>query len=160
MVRNPVQSANSKIEPFASRVLNLTQPIHKKSENLQWEKCRYITDIEKTFSDTAQYFHSKHLKNGPKRHEKYFFQWNGILRPKRYFPKFIASCSFMPTSPNFEVHYVGPKMFVFIHKQILLRSFEWLSLQILHVWAKTPDWPLWPKSSEKKEDFDFKSDFI
>ena len=127
---------------------------------MQWEKCRNKPDIEKTFSDTAQYFHSKHLKNGPKRHEKHFFQWNGILRPKRYFPKFIASCSFMPTSPNFEVHYVRPKMFVFIHKQILLRSFEWLSLQILHVWAKTPDWPLWPKSSEKKEDFEIKSDLF
>ena len=36
--------------------LNLTQSIDKKSENLQWEKCRYITDKERTFSDTAQYF--------------------------------------------------------------------------------------------------------
>ena len=27
----------------------------QKSENLQWEKCRYITGREKTFSDTAQY---------------------------------------------------------------------------------------------------------
>ena len=45
----------------------------QKSENLQWEKWRYITDIEKMFSDTAQYFHSKHLKNGPNRHEKHFF---------------------------------------------------------------------------------------
>ena len=44
-----VQSANSGIGPFASRVLNLTQSIHKKSENLQWEKCRYITDKEKHF---------------------------------------------------------------------------------------------------------------
>ena len=36
--------------------------IDQKSENLQWEKCRYITGREKTFSDTAQYFHLKHLK--------------------------------------------------------------------------------------------------
>ena len=36
----------------------------QKSENLLWEEaCIYITDIEKLFSDTAQYFHSKHLKN-------------------------------------------------------------------------------------------------
>ena len=53
--------------------------------------------IEKTFSDIAQYFHSKHLKNGPKRHEKHFFQWNGVLGPKRYFPKYIASFSFIQT---------------------------------------------------------------
>ena len=59
----PVQSANSGIGLFASRVLNLNQSIHKKNENFQWEKCRYIKDIEKTFSDTAQYFHSKHLEN-------------------------------------------------------------------------------------------------
>ena len=94
---SPVQSANSRIGSFASRVLNLTQSIHQKNENLQWEKCRYITDIEKTFSDTARYFHSKHLKNGPKRHKKHFFQWNGVLGPKIYFPTLIASCSFMPT---------------------------------------------------------------
>ena len=31
--------------------------IHKKNENFQWETCRYITDKEKTFSDTARYFH-------------------------------------------------------------------------------------------------------
>ena len=61
--RSPVQSANSRIGPFASRVLNLNQSIHQKNENLQWEKCRYITDIEKTFSDTAQFFHSKLLEN-------------------------------------------------------------------------------------------------
>ena len=48
----------------------------------------------------------------------------------------------------------------FIHKKIFLRGFDWKSLQTLHVSAKTPYWPLWPKSSEKKEDFDFKSDFI
>ena len=49
------------------------------------------------FSDTAQYFQSKHLKNGPKRHEKHFFQWNCDLGPNRYFPKLIASFSYMPT---------------------------------------------------------------
>ena len=49
-----VQSANSRIGPFASRVLNLNHLNHKKSENLQCEKCRYITGREKTFSDTAQ----------------------------------------------------------------------------------------------------------
>ena len=93
-----VQAAKSGIGPFASQILNLTQSIdNKKSENLQWEKCKYLTDIEKTFSDTAQYFHSKHLKNEPERHEKHFFQWNGVLGPKRYFPNFIASFSFMPT---------------------------------------------------------------
>ena len=58
-----VQAANSRIGPFASRVLNLNHLIHKKSENLQWEKCSYITGREKTFSNTAQYFHLKHLKN-------------------------------------------------------------------------------------------------
>jgi hypothetical protein len=50
----------------------------QKSEYLQWEKWKYITDIEKTFSDTAQYFHSKHLKNGPKRHENHLF-FNGMV---------------------------------------------------------------------------------
>ena len=59
----------------------------QKSENLQWEKCRYITDIEKTISDTAQYFHSKHLKNGPKDHEKHFFQWNGVFSSNNLFSK-------------------------------------------------------------------------
>ena len=63
----------------------------QKSENLQWEKCGYITDIEKTFSDTAQYFHSKHLKNLLKCHEKQFLQCNGVSGPKRYFPKLIGS---------------------------------------------------------------------
>ena len=29
--------------------------IHKTSENSQWEKFRYKTDMEKKFSDTAQY---------------------------------------------------------------------------------------------------------
>ena len=52
---------------------------------MQWEKFRYITDIEQTFSDTAQYFHLKHLKNEPKRHEKHFFLWNGVLGPKDVF---------------------------------------------------------------------------
>ena len=69
----------------------------QKSENLQWEKYRYITDIEKTFSDTAQYFHSKHLRNLLKCHEKHVFQCNGVSGPERYFPKLIASCSFMLT---------------------------------------------------------------
>ena len=32
----------------------------QKNENLQWEMCKYITGREKTFSDTAQYFHLKH----------------------------------------------------------------------------------------------------
>ena len=45
----------------------------QKSENLQWEKCRYITDIEKKFPDTAQYFPLKHLKKLPKCSEKSFF---------------------------------------------------------------------------------------
>ena len=56
-----VQAVNSRIGPFASQVLNLNHLFHQKSENLQWEKCRYITGREKTFSDTAQYFHLKHL---------------------------------------------------------------------------------------------------
>ena len=42
LVRNPVQSVNSGIGPFSSRVLNLNHLIHKKNENLQWEKCRYV----------------------------------------------------------------------------------------------------------------------
>ena len=42
-----VQAAKSGIGPFASQILNLTQSIDKKSENLQWEKCRFITEIEK-----------------------------------------------------------------------------------------------------------------
>ena len=29
-----------------------------------------------------------------------------------------------------------------------------------YVWAKTPDWLLWPKSSEKKEDLEIKYDFF
>ena len=35
----------------------------KKSENFQWKKCRFITDIEKKLFDAAQYFHLKHLQN-------------------------------------------------------------------------------------------------
>ena len=58
-----IQAANSRIGPFESQVLNLNHLIHKKSENMQWEKCRYITGREKTFSDTAQYFLLKHQKN-------------------------------------------------------------------------------------------------
>ena len=69
----------------------------KKSES-NGKNVIHITDIEKMFSDTAQYFHSKHQQNGPKCHEKHFFFFrNGVKGPKSYFPKFIASCSFMPT---------------------------------------------------------------
>ena len=85
--RSPVQSANSRIGPFASQVLNLTQSIHQKNENLQWEKCRYITDKEKTFSDTARYFHSKHLKNGPNRHKKTLFSMKWYFKAKKIFSK-------------------------------------------------------------------------
>jgi hypothetical protein len=35
-----------------------------------------------------------------------FVQWNGVLGPKRYFPKLIASFSFMPTEPNIKDHYI------------------------------------------------------
>ena len=79
LVSHPVQSANSGIGPFASQVLNLNQPIHKESENSQWEKCRYKTVIEKMFSDTAQYFHSKNLKKLHKCPEKHFFFFNGMV---------------------------------------------------------------------------------
>ena len=41
--------------------------------------------IEKTFSDTAQYFHSKHLKNGPKRHEKHFCSAEWCFRANKIF---------------------------------------------------------------------------
>ena len=58
-----VHSAKSGIGPFARGFWNLNQSIEQKIKNLQWEKCRYITDIEITFWDTAQYFHSKHLKS-------------------------------------------------------------------------------------------------
>ena len=87
MVRNPVQSANSGIGPFASRVLNLTRSINKENEKLQWEKCRYIKDIEKMFSDTAQYFHSIHLKYWPKLHKKNFFSMEWCFRAKKIFSK-------------------------------------------------------------------------
>ena len=82
-----VQTANSRIGPFASPVLNLNHLIHKKSENLQWEKCRYITGREKTFSDTAQYFLLKHLKKLPKCHEKHFFSMKWCFRAKKIFSK-------------------------------------------------------------------------
>ena len=82
-----VQAANSRIGPFASQVLNLNCLIHKKSENLQWEKCRYITGREKTFSDTAQYFHLKHLKNLPKSYEKLFSSMKWCFRAKKIFSK-------------------------------------------------------------------------
>ena len=39
------------------------------------------------FSDTAQYFHSKHLKHLPKRHEKYFFLMEWCFRAKNIFSK-------------------------------------------------------------------------
>ena len=63
----------------------------QKKENLPWEKCRYITGIEKTLSDAAQYFHSKHLKNGPKRFKNYLFQWNGVLGPKDIFQNWLQA---------------------------------------------------------------------
>ena len=44
-----VEAAKSGIGPFASRILNLTQSIDKKSKNLQWENYRYIKDIKKRF---------------------------------------------------------------------------------------------------------------
>ena len=75
-----VQAFKSGIGPFPSQILNLTHSIdNKKSKNLQWEKCRCITDIEQAFSDTAQYFHSKHLKKIPERHEKKPFFFNGMV---------------------------------------------------------------------------------
>ena len=53
------------------------------------------------FRDTAQYFHSKHLKVHLIVRKKENFQRNGVLGPKRFFSsKFIATCFFMPTSPN------------------------------------------------------------
>ena len=48
---------------------------------------RYKTDVEKTFSDTAQYFHSKHIKNGPKRHEKTLFSMEWCFKAKKIFSK-------------------------------------------------------------------------
>jgi hypothetical protein len=39
------------------------------------------------FSDTAQHFHSKHLKNGPKRHEKHFFSTEWCFRAEKTFSK-------------------------------------------------------------------------
>ena len=50
-------------------------------------KCRYITDKEKRFSETAQCFYSKHLQNGPKRHEKHFFSMEWCFRAKKIFSK-------------------------------------------------------------------------
>ena len=55
----------------------------------------------------------------------FFSQQNGVLGPKRFFPELIASCSFMPTLPNLQDHYVGPQMLVFIHKNIFLQCFDW-----------------------------------
>ena len=43
------------------------------------------------FWDTAQYFHSKHLKSCPKHHKKHFLQSTGVSGPKRYVHEFIAS---------------------------------------------------------------------
>ena len=39
------------------------------------------------FSDTAQYFYSRHLKNGPKRHEKHFFSTECCFRAEKIFSK-------------------------------------------------------------------------
>ena len=47
--------------PIARGFWNLNQSIEQKVKNLQLEKCRYIKDIQITFWDTAQYFHSKQL---------------------------------------------------------------------------------------------------
>ena len=69
---------------------------------MQWQNCKYITNIEKTFSDTAQYFHSKHLKNGPKRYEKTHFSMEWSFRAKKIFSK--IDCEFLLqanlTKPN------------------------------------------------------------
>ena len=46
--------------PNARVFFNLNQSIEQKVKNLQLEKCRYIKD--KTFWDTAQYFHSEQLR--------------------------------------------------------------------------------------------------
>ena len=55
----------------------------QKKENLQWEKCRYITGREKTFSDTVQYFHLKHLKIDLSVIKNTFFPRNGVSGPNR-----------------------------------------------------------------------------
>ena len=47
--------------PIARGFWNLNQSIEQKVKNLLLEKCRYIKDIQITFWDTAQYFHSKQL---------------------------------------------------------------------------------------------------
>ena len=57
LIRNPVQSAKSGIGPFEPSSIDSIN--WQKNENLQWGKWRYKADIEKTFSDTGQYFHSK-----------------------------------------------------------------------------------------------------
>jgi hypothetical protein len=48
--------------PIARAFWNLNQSIEQKVKNLQLEKCSYIKDIEITFWNTAQYFHSKQLR--------------------------------------------------------------------------------------------------
>ena len=125
MVRNPVQSARSGIGPFASHVLNLTQSIDKKSENLLWEKWRCITDIDKLFLTLNNIFTQNTNKLPYASWKTLSFQRNSVLGPKRYFSELIASCSFMPTSPNMYVHYVGPNTLVFIHKKTYFKKF-WL----------------------------------
>ena len=47
-------------------------------KKLTMGKVQIYNRHKKNFSDTAQYFHSKHLKNGPKPREKHVFFFNGM----------------------------------------------------------------------------------
>ena len=48
----------------------------------------YTKQRKQTFSDTAQYFHSKHLKNLPKRREKALFAKKRCFRAQQICSRF------------------------------------------------------------------------
>ena len=91
---------------------------------------------------------------------KTLFSMKQYFKAKKIFSKIYCELLLLANFTKLWVSLRWTQNLVFIHKQIFLRSFDSKILQILHVWAKTPDWPLWPKSSEKKEDFEIKSDLF
>ena len=88
---------------------------------MQWEKCRYLTGIEKVLT---QYFHSKHLKkNDLSVMKKHFFQWNCVFRAKKIFSKIYWELLLHANLTKLIGSlYSTPQVLVFIHLKIFSRS--------------------------------------
>ena len=75
------------------------------------------------FSDTAQYFHSKHLKNRPKRHEKHFFSTEWCFRAKQIFSKIDCELLLYANLTKF-IGLLDQKRLVFLHQNLFPTSFD------------------------------------